>query len=122
MIGETFGQNLGVIAAVYLALVLFGIGFNYLTAHAEKTGYIHGYSSIFVTAGVLVTLAGLAVFNVLFALLALGAFAASGTPMVIGSIARYMDERKRHIDQLKQEARDGNSKEEMASRSGLGES
>lgn len=92
--------DLGIILAVFFALVLFGIGYNALVAWLERKGYTEGYLSIIVALGVFVTLCGVAVLSVQAALISLGAFAATGTPMIIGSIARYLkarDEAKRAI-------------------------
>jgi len=88
------GTNLGTILAVFLALVLFGTGYNALVAWLERKGYTEGYLSLITAFGVFVTLAGVATLSVQAALLALGAFAASGTPMIIGSIVRYLRKRE----------------------------
>lgn len=87
------GRDSGMILAVFGALVVFGIGYNAFVAWAERKGYTEGYLSLVVALGVAVTLAGIAVLNIEAALLALGAFAASGTPMIIGSIWRYLRRR-----------------------------
>ncbi len=96
----------GVITAVLLGLLLFGIGYNALVAWLERRGYTEGYLSLIVALGVAMTLAGVAVLSIQAALLALGAFCATGTPMIIGSITRYLkarDEAKRvMLDEVKQ--------------------
>jgi hypothetical protein len=92
--------DFGAIAAVFLGLVLFGIGYNAFVAWLERRGYTEGYLSLIVAIGVFVTLCGVAVLSIEGALLALGAFVATGAPMIIGSIARYLrkrDEMKRSI-------------------------
>lgn len=109
MIGAFAGLDTGTLAALYLALVLFGIGFNALTALAERKGYMHGYTSLFVVAGVAVTVGATAMISTAFALVTAGAFAASGTPMIVGSIWRHVQERERMLEQLRKEAKDGDT-------------
>lgn len=88
------GSNSGAVWAVFFGLLLFGIGYNALVAWLERKGYTEGYLSLIVALGVAMTLAGVAALNIEAALLALGAFAASGTPMIIGSIWRYLRRRE----------------------------
>lgn len=88
------GNDLGTISAVFLGLVLFGIGYNALIAWAEKQGYMEGFVSFTVVLGVMVTLGGMAILDYQGALLCLCCFAASGFPMIIGSISRYLISRK----------------------------
>ena len=89
-----FKPDYSLILAIYLALVLFGIGFNLLIEAMERRGYLEGFVSLAVAVGVLVTLGGVAVIWWPAAVLALGAFAASGLPMVAGSIWRYIQKRE----------------------------
>lgn len=95
----------GVISAVFLGLLLFGIGYNALVAWMERRGYTEGYLSLIVAFGVAMTLIGVAVLSIQAALLSLGAFFATGTPMILGSIVRYLhkrDEAKRAmLDEVK---------------------
>jgi len=86
--------DFGIILAVFLALALFGIGYNALVSWMIRRGYTEGYLSLVVAFGVLVTLCGAAILSIQAALIALGAFAASGTPMIIGSIVRYIKARE----------------------------
>ena len=88
------GADFGVILAVFLTLVLFGIGYNALVAWLERKGYTEGYLSLIVAFGVFVTLCGVAILSIPAALLTLGAFVASGTPMIVGSIVRYLRKRE----------------------------
>jgi len=88
------GSNSGVILGVFLLLFAFGVAYNALVAWLERKGYTEGYLSLITAFGVFVTLAGVATLSVQAALLALGAFAASGTPMIIGSIVRYLRKRE----------------------------
>lgn len=83
------GINPGLIGAIYLALVLFGIGYNWLTAKAESTRFIRGYTSLFVAGGVAVTVATMGFVSLHFAILTAGAFVASGVPMIIGEMIRH---------------------------------
>lgn len=84
----------GVISAVLLGLLLFGIGYNAFVSWAERRGYTEGFLSLIVAFGVFVTLCGVAILSIHAALLTLGAFAATGTPMIIGSILRYLKARE----------------------------
>ena len=88
------GIDLSAIWAVMLALTIFGIAYNSLVAYLERRGYAEGFLSLIVAAGVFVTLAGLAVLSWQAALLALVSFTASGTPMIVGSIIRYLQKRE----------------------------
>ena len=78
--------ELGLILAVYFALALFSIGYNALIAYLEREGYLEGMVSLSVAVGSAVTIGAMAFFNWQFALLTLDAFAASGSPMIIGSL------------------------------------
>ena len=90
----TFKLDLGSILAVFWGLVLFGILYNLLMGWMEKRGYLEGLTSLAVVGGVLITLAGIAVVSWSAAVLALAAFTASGLPMVIGSLWRYVQRRQ----------------------------
>lgn len=89
-----FRTDLGIVLAVFFALVLFGIGYNSLVAWLERRGYTEGYLSLIVALGVFVTLCGVAILSIQAALLTLLAFAATGTPMIVGSIVRYIHRRE----------------------------
>lgn len=95
------GTNSGTILAVYLALLLFGMGFNWLVAWAETKKYMEGYTAFAVVAGVGITLAVTAIFSPIYALITLGAFAASGLPMVAGSIYRHVKARQAEQEAIK---------------------
>jgi hypothetical protein len=87
---------------VFLMLFLFGIGYNWAVGEFERRKYLEGYVSLAVVAGVLVTLGGVAVIDLRAALLSLGAFAASGSPMIAGSVWRYIKARReeqQHVGQ-----------------------
>ncbi len=86
---------------------LFGIGFNWFTALSEERGWIEGYTSLFVTFGVFVTvtLMGPIIGWDIVGLLA-AAFTASGLPMIVGSMARHARARRQeeaHIAQIAEE-------------------
>lgn len=76
---------------VIAGLFLFGLSYNAFVAWLEGQGHDKGYTAFLVVGGVLITLAGLAVItNVETAILAIGCFAASGLPMIFGSVGRYV--------------------------------
>lgn len=79
----------------YALLFFFGIGYNWFVGWLERKGYHEGYVAFLVMGGVIVTLGAVAVFDPDGALIALGAFLASGTPMIVGSVTRYIRERER---------------------------
>ena len=86
-----------------IALFIFGIFYNAAVAHLERQpGGHEGFTSLLVAVGVSVTVASLCPLigprNVLLVLLAFGA---SGTPMIMGSIRRYMQARSREIEELR---------------------
>jgi hypothetical protein len=88
------------IAGVLIGLVAFGVGYNWLVGWLEQHDYQHGFVSLLVVAGVLVTLAGAALIVGLPAALWVAAcFVCSGTPMIIGSIVRYV---RRRADNARQ--------------------
>ena len=112
--GQITGNIVPIIIAIYLAMLLFGITYNCLTGQAEKTGFIKGYTSLFVVGGVAVTVAATAVISLAFALITAGAFIASGTPMIVGSMVRHKRDEMRQLQQAREEARHGDTGEEMA--------
>lgn len=82
--------------AVGLALVLFGLWYNRKVARLEGSGDHEGYLSLLVVVGVAVTIAGWIVVtgDLADGLLLLICFAASGLPMIVGSISRYLVARR----------------------------
>lgn len=85
---------------VLLALYLFGWFFNrYITALGDDQ---EGFTWLLVVIGVLVTLVGLGLLDMIFpwnaAVTGLLAFAASGCEMCRGSVLRYIERRKRLRD------------------------
>lgn len=106
MIGNVFGAYTGIVA-LYLLLVMFGIGYNLLIAWLEEKHYLNGYTSLAVVVGVLVTVGMTAVISWQFALITAGAFLASGTPMILGSTWRHIRERERELERLRDQVRNG---------------
>lgn len=90
--------------AVAAVLALFGVGYDRLVEWMEAHGYDDGYTAFLVVGGVLATQAGLAVwFGVELAIKATLLFIASGTPMIIGSMARHGRQRAEDAARVKQE-------------------
>jgi hypothetical protein len=83
----------GLILGIYGALVLFGFGFNALIAWFERKGYMEGMTSLMVVLGVALTIAPFALINLHAVLMIAGGFVASGLPMIIGSLGRYLKQR-----------------------------
>lgn len=97
--------DFSLIVAVYSVLLALGCGYNALVAYAGRKGYLEGFTSLAVVVGVFATLGGVAVISWQAALLALGAFVASGLPMMAGSIGRYIRARKEAQESVRQAAR-----------------
>lgn len=97
------GINWVRIGVVYGGLFAVGAAYNALVAWLERHGYDEGYTAILVVIGTLITLTGVAVLCWEAALLALGAFAASGFWMVVGSWWRYAQARKRSQELAREE-------------------
>jgi hypothetical protein len=110
----TIRVDFGTVAGVFCALVLIGVGYNQAIAWAERRGYIEGFTSLAVALGTLLTLAGVAVICWQAALMALGCFAASGFPMILGSIGRYARARELARENIIQEATHGDQPERLA--------
>jgi len=89
------GVDLGLVVATYGLLFFAGFGYNVLVERLEQHGYHEGYLSLLVAGGVGFTLAGVAILDLRAAVLALGAFVASGSWMILGSIWRYVRARER---------------------------
>jgi len=99
------GLNSGSILAVFFALWVFGIFYNFLVAWAESRGYLEGFTWLAAAIGVLVTLAGIAIISWQCALLALAAFCFSGFPMAAGAIWRYIKLREKAHEYVASTAR-----------------
>ena len=94
------GSVWGLVAAA-LGLLLFGILYNWLVSWMEDRGYDEGYTAILVVIGSGTTLAVVALVDWRAALLACGAFACSGLPMVIGGWWRHVRARRHAQDLLR---------------------
>lgn len=79
-----------------IILFLFAVIYNHLVAWLEQNGHDKGYMSGFVSLGCAVTIAVglyLPTKNLTITALVFAAFVASGLPMIIGSIIRYIKAR-----------------------------
>ena len=110
MSGECFGNVSGAqLAAIYAVGLMFGIGFNAFTGWARKVGMLKGRTSLFVAAGVLVTLALTAIISLPFTLMVVGAFVATGTPMIVGDLWRAWRDEQAAMALIREDAkRNGN--------------
>lgn len=80
--------------AVLSTLLAFGIGYNEFVAKLEEEKRERGFLAVLVIFGTAVTLAGAwLLIGKDNTLKVLGCFIASGTPMTVGSISRYMEAR-----------------------------
>lgn len=90
----TVSINLYHVALAAAGLLLFGLGYNHWLEGVEANGHDRGYMSLIVSLGCAVTVAAYALAtNPWLALVLLAHFAASGTPMIVGSIRRYIHAR-----------------------------
>jgi hypothetical protein len=110
----TLRAEFGLIAGIYVGLVLFGIAFNKLTAWMECKGYLEGFTSLWVSLGVLITLAPFSLISLPFALIVVGGFMASGAWMIGGSISRYLVNRERARREIAELRAHGDKTERMA--------
>lgn len=92
------GMDWGLIGLVFGGLFVFGFVYDRLIAWCEGEGYAEGYLAMLVAFGTLITLLGVAVIDWRAALLALGAFCASGFWMIVGSWWRHVQARRRAQD------------------------
>lgn len=93
--GTAFGIDSGAIAVTAVGLLLFGVAYNWLVDRWHRAGYSDGLTSLLVVAGVAVTVAA-AGFTIGWTavLLLLLYFAASGLPMALGDLWRYVKARR----------------------------
>ena len=82
------GRILGAIGVYSLALT-FGIFYNWAIGIVERRKMLEGLTWLQVVVGVAVTLALATILIGIEILWVIGAFAASGLPMAIGSLYRY---------------------------------
>lgn len=83
------------ILAVYIALMVFGALYNLVISRLKKRGYLEGFTWMAVAAGCAVTVLAVALISWQCAVIVLGAFVFSGSPMIIGAISRYVTSRER---------------------------
>ena len=107
-------MEVDILTLALLAVELsFGVAFNWFTALSERRGWTEGYTSLYVVAGVAVTVAVMGpVIGWGNVALLVGGFAASGLPMSVGSIIRNIEARRREeraIIEALREARDGDT-------------
>jgi hypothetical protein len=89
-----------------VVLHILSWGYNALIGWLERQGYHDGFVSLFVVGGVAYTVAITTwIIGVDIALILLAAFSASGFPMVVGSIARHIQQRKQEEECLRKHAR-----------------
>ena len=82
------------------ALFFFGVCYNAFIAFLGSRK--RGYTALLVAFGSAVTLAGVAALDLQAAILTLACFVASGTPMILGDIHRYITERTRAEHEARQ--------------------
>ena len=88
-------QNCPIYVPILLALAVFGVIYNRWVEKLEREGSDRGYMGFIVALGCAVTLAGAALIVGLEPVFwTLVCFAASGTPMILGSISRHCRARK----------------------------
>lgn len=76
------------------ALLVFGHFYNKWVEHLERHGHDRGYMAFIVSVGCAITIAAFALAtDLLLAIPLLAAFAASGIPMIWGSITRHVQAR-----------------------------
>lgn len=84
------GIGSGTFWGVVGVLVGAGVLYNQLVGWMSRKGFLEPYMALAVVGGVLMTLGGVAVLDWRAALLAFLCFAASGAPMVFGSMGRFL--------------------------------
>lgn len=94
----------GAIPVVFGLLFVIGFAYNLLVAWLKRQRYDEGYTALLVVGGVGLTLAGIGLLSMEAALVVLGAFAASGFWMVVGSVWRHMRRRARSQQAIRDEA------------------
>lgn len=96
------GINWAIVGMVLISLFLFGALFAVLVWVLGRRK--EGYTALFVAAGVLITLAGVAVIDWRAAVLCLVCFIASGTPMIVGNVGQYIWKREQALRSIREEA------------------
>lgn len=78
----------------WVVVILFGISLLYdrgVIRRGDRAGWLEPYTAFTVVAGVLYTLAGVWAVDRKAAVLTFWAFVASGTPMILGDLERYLE-------------------------------
>jgi hypothetical protein len=90
------------------SLASFGCWFNLFVARMERNGTDRGFTAFLVVAGVSVTggVYALMVWDIREILLLLLCFGASGIPMIVGSVHRFNQERRKREERKRREAED----------------
>lgn len=95
MIGNECGSNPALIAVVLGVLTGTGILYNWFVAWLQRKGYDEGYTALLVAVGVMFTLAGASCLVGIQAIIIITwCFVASGTPMILGDVWRYVRSRE----------------------------
>lgn len=95
-IGEQFGVNSGLIGAVSIASILFGIIYAVTIHLLREYGWLKGYTAFAVVAGVITTVTLSAfIIGLKAALIVVLFFICTGTPMILGDIYQNRLEAKR---------------------------
>lgn len=91
---------------VVVLMIIFGIGYNKLVGWVERKRYMEGFTAIWVVGGVAMTLFGMLLVDPVAAVLMTILFVASGTPMIAGSILRYVQRREADQRSMREGPRD----------------
>ena len=91
-----------VLALIYALLTALGIGYNALVANMERKQYIEGFTSLAVAAGVGMTLLPFWFLGPVPIWQVYLAFVCTGTPMMVGSILRYVKARSEAQEDVRQ--------------------
>lgn len=91
--------------AILFLLFVFGVIYNAAVSYLERRGWERGITALLVAFGSSVTLAPV-IYLANFQSFAdiIGLFVASGTPMIIGSLYRYLKEREAENEAIKKAA------------------
>jgi hypothetical protein len=79
---------------VFFTLALAGVGYNALVEWFNRRHRDHGYTAILVAAGVTMTEIGVEALPSKHFVFRILAYIASGTPMLMGDILRFLDKQK----------------------------
>lgn len=94
-----------VLAAIYLGLFVFGCFYNWGVTWAVRNKYTEGYMGFIVAFGVGITLLPFLFLGQVNVWWVYGAFVASGVPMILGDVWRYLVLRRMEKEHERQAAR-----------------